>query len=108
MKVKKIVLVKRQDGNFMFEGRKISAIKKGDGYGVAITLESSPIDKDFGVPILFLSEENRKQIIQLFDESDKLTAVMIGHDWKSGPRPFCSKTKAQNQMYDMLKEHDII
>ena len=47
MKVKKIVIILREDGFFHHENQKIKAYYPGKGYVVTVFLESSPIDEDF-------------------------------------------------------------
>ena len=61
--------------------------KPVDGYGVALILESSPADQDFGVPILFLSEDQANVIREAFEKSDKLTHELLGRGW-TGKRQF--------------------
>jgi hypothetical protein len=58
-----------------------------DGYGVALILESSPADQDFGVPILFLSEDEASVIGEAFGKSDELTEKLLGRGW-AGKRPY--------------------
>ena len=58
-----------------------------DGYGVALILESSPADQDFGVPILFLSEDEVRVIREAFEKSDELTEKLLGRGW-AGKRPY--------------------
>jgi len=58
-----------------------------DGYGVALILEPSPADQDFGVPILFLSEDESSAIRAAFDKSDELTENLLGRGW-IGKRPY--------------------
>jgi hypothetical protein len=58
-----------------------------DGYGVAVILEPSPADQDFGVPILFLSEDEVNTIREAFDKSDALTEELLGRGWL-GKRPY--------------------
>jgi hypothetical protein len=58
-----------------------------DGYGVALILEPSPADQDFGVPILFLSEDEASVIGEAFDKSDELTEKLLGRGW-AGKRPY--------------------
>jgi hypothetical protein len=60
-----------------------------DGYGVALILEPSPADQDFGAPILFLSEDEATAIDEAFDKSDDLTEKLLGRGW-NGKRP-CHK-----------------
>lgn len=92
MRVKKICLIKRLDGFFEFEGRRIPAVHPGDGYGVALVLEPSVVDQDFGCYIVFLSEEDRLKINELFHKSDKETLRLLRRPWK-GPRPFGGKLR---------------
>lgn len=58
-----------------------------DGYGVALILHPSPADQDFGVPILFLSEDETTVITEAFDKSDELTEKLLGRGWL-GKRPY--------------------
>ena len=58
-----------------------------DGYGVALILQSSPADQDFGVPILFLTEDQARVIREAFDKSDDLTEKLLKRGW-TGKRPY--------------------
>ena len=58
-----------------------------DGYGVALILEPSPADQDFGVSILFLSEDEVGVIREAFEKSDELTEKLLGRGW-TGKRPY--------------------
>jgi len=58
-----------------------------DGYGVALILDPSQADQDFGVPILFLSEDETAVIREAFDKSDDLTEKLLGRGW-NGKRPY--------------------
>jgi hypothetical protein len=58
-----------------------------DGYGVAVILQPSPADQDFGVPILFLSEDETTVIREAFNKSDKLTEKLLQRGWL-GKRPY--------------------
>ena len=58
-----------------------------DGYGVALILEPSPADQDFGVPTLFLSEDETTVIDEAFNKSDELTEKLLGRGW-TGKRPY--------------------
>ena len=60
-----------------------------DGYGVALILQSSTADQDFGVPILFLKEDQICTIRKALDKSDELTEKLLGRGW-AGKRP-CHK-----------------
>jgi len=58
-----------------------------DGYGVALILEPSQVDLDFGYPTLFLSEDEATLIGEAFDKSDELTEKVLGRGW-TGKRPY--------------------
>jgi len=58
-----------------------------DGYGVALILEPSPADHDFGVPLLFLSQDEVNVIGEAFQKSDELTEKLLGRGW-TGKRPY--------------------
>ena len=58
-----------------------------DGYAVALIVQSSPADQDFGVPILFLSEDEVNAIREAFDKSDELTEKLLKRGW-TGKRPY--------------------
>jgi len=83
MKIKDVIMVKRVNGFFEYEGRKIPAVHLGNGYGVGLKLESSQADVDFGFPILFLTNEDIQAIKKAFLKSDKLTFQLVGHGWKN-------------------------
>jgi len=88
LRIKRIEVVLRKDGFFhLSDGRKIPAIRNGNGYGVMVFLESSPIDKDFSELVWVPSDKEAKDILRLMDESDKHTHKMLGHGW-AGKRPF--------------------
>lgn len=61
--------------------------KPVDGYGVALILQPSPADQDFGVPILFLSEDQLNAIREAFTKSDELTHELLGRGW-TGKRQY--------------------
>lgn len=86
MRIKEIAMIKRVNGFFEYENRRIQAFHKGNGYGVGLKLESSQIDVDFGFPILFLTNQDVQIIKKAFLKSDKLTFQLIGHGWKSKRR----------------------
>ena len=88
MILKNGVLVPRIDGFCWYKGRRIKARKHGDGVGVALVLEHSPVDEDFDENILFLSESQRREILAKFTKSDDLTVFIVGHDWDYGVRPY--------------------
>ena len=52
-----------------------------DGYGVGVTLQSSPADTDFGCPIVFLTENDMCDILDAFVQSDELTQKLLGRTW---------------------------
>ena len=102
MRVKRIDIVKREDGYFHLSDRKVKAVRKGDGYGVDVVFEASPLDCDLGnlpketLSILsatnqefhfFITASDLKRIECLMDESERLTFEMLGHGWE-GERPF--------------------
>ena len=86
MRIKEIAIIKRNEGFFEFEGRRIPAVHPGNGFGVGLRLESSQVDNDFGFPILFLTNEDVQIIKKAFLKSDKLTFQLVGHGWKSKRR----------------------
>jgi len=57
------------------------------GYSVALVLRPSKADKDFGVPILFLSADELEVIQRALDKSDELTHQLLGRGW-GGKRPY--------------------
>jgi hypothetical protein len=59
-----------------------------DAYAVALVLQSSQADIDFGVPIFFLAEDHIEKVREAFRESDELTHSILGRGWANGPRPF--------------------
>jgi len=61
--------------------------KPVDGYGVALILQASQADVDFGVPTLFLTADDVDIIKEAFDKSDKLTHDLLGRGW-GGRRPY--------------------
>jgi len=69
------------------KGPKIEAIRKGDGYGVALLLEPSQVDTDLGVPTLFISADEIQAITEALDKSDKLTEKLLNRGWL-GKRPY--------------------
>jgi hypothetical protein len=48
----------------------------------------SQVDVDFGVPTLFLTEEQLRVIQEAFKRSDELTHRLLGRGWAVGPRPY--------------------
>ena len=88
MKVKRIDIVRREDGLFHPEGkRKIRAVKHGKGYGVMVFFEGTPIDVDFGEAVWCPSADELRRIADLMDKSDHLTYELLGRGWE-GKRPF--------------------
>jgi len=69
------------------KGPKIEAIRKGDGYGVALLLEPSQVDIDLGVPTLFISADEIQAIAEALDKSDELTEKLLNRGWL-GKRPY--------------------
>ena len=102
MRVKRMDIVKRQDGYFHLPDRKVKAVRSGDGFGVDVVFEASPIDCDLGnlpketLSVLndtvqefhfFITAKNLERIELLLDQSDRLTFELLGHGW-DGERPF--------------------
>ena len=88
MKVKRVDLVKREAGFFtLFNGKKVKAVKHGEGFGVGVYFERSQVDDDFGELVWFPSDEELKRILVALHESDKETYAMLGHGWE-GLRPY--------------------
>ena len=99
MRLRAIVLVLRKNGFFhtgeaeifrlydpTFQGfsqAKVKAVRKRNGWGVALILQPSKIDQDFNVPTLFLSEKEFWDIYEAFRESDRLTVKMLGRGFHS-------------------------
>jgi hypothetical protein len=103
MHVKRIDIVKRQNGYFHLTDRKVKSYRKGDGYGVDVVFEASPLDCDLGnlpqetLSILnatnqefhfFITAKDLKRIELLMDKSDNLTFQLLGHGWDHPERPF--------------------
>ena len=86
MRIKEIAIIKRAEGFFEYEGRRIPAVHPGNGFGVGLRLESSLVDVDFGFPILFLTNQDVEIIKKAFLKSDVLTFQLVGHGWKSKRR----------------------
>ena len=87
MRVKKIAIVLRKDGFFLYNDRKIQAVRPGQGYGVMVILEPSQIDEDFGVPVWVPSQEELEQIRRALKRSNELTHELRGRGW-GGRRPY--------------------
>lgn len=94
MRIRDMPLITRLNGCFHWRDRKISAVHKGSGVGVALYLERSQVDEDFDLPLkeglLFLSLEEWKDIGVHFKKSDVATMRLIKHGWK-GKLPFNEK-----------------
>jgi len=88
LRVKRIDIIKRQGGFFHtdFNG-KVKAFKHGEGYGVFVFFEDSPIDSDFGELVWTPSAEELRRMADLMDKTDHLTFEMLGHGWE-GKRPY--------------------
>ena len=102
MKLKAVVIILRKNGSFhtgdaiiyrkyselpKLKGPKVEAVRKGEGYGVAVLLEPSQVDIDFGVATLFLSADEIQAIMEALEKSDKLTEKLLGRGWL-GKRPY--------------------
>jgi hypothetical protein len=88
MIVKRIDIIKREDG-FFHPGNKpkIKAYKHGEGYGVMVFFEISPIDTDFGEYVWCPKAEELTRMTNMMHETDHMTFKMVGHGWE-GVRPF--------------------
>ena len=69
------------------KGPKVEAVRKGEGYGVALLLEPSQVDIDLGVPTLFISADEIQAITEALDKSDELTEKLLNRGWL-GKRPY--------------------
>ena len=49
MRLKGVEYVLRKDGYFHLKDRRVKAVHGGDGYGVDLVFEVSPLDVDFGL-----------------------------------------------------------
>jgi hypothetical protein len=88
MKVKRMEVVKRDDGYFHYmNGKRVKAYYPKRGYAVMIVYEESPVDLDFGEKVWFPTAEELRRLADLMDESDKLTYELLGHGWE-GKRPY--------------------
>jgi len=82
--------------------RKVKAVRSGDGYGVDVVFEASPIDCDLGglpqetLSLLngtcqefhfFITASQLSRIECLMDKSDRLTFELLGRGW-DGERPY--------------------
>jgi len=95
MRIRDIPHIPRVNGCFQWQGREIPAVHEGDGVGVALLLERSQIDEDFGLSpkegLLFFAEEQWKALGVHFKKSDVATMRLLRHGWKKGPLPFTEK-----------------
>lgn len=88
MKVKRMELVKRENGFFHYmNGKRVKAMYPRRGYAVMIFYEESPIDSDFGEKCWVPSAEELRRLADLMNESDRLTFDLLGHGW-DGTRPY--------------------
>ena len=102
MKLKAVVIILRKNGFFhtgeaiiyrkygglpKLKGPKVEAVRKGEGYGVALLFEPSQVDVDFGVLTLFICADEIQAITEALDKSDELTEQLLGRGWL-GKRPF--------------------
>jgi hypothetical protein len=88
LRVKRIDLMRREGGFFhKWNGEKVAAVKHGEGVGVAVFLEESQADRDFGEFVWFPTDEELWRIIKLLYRSDRETHKMLGHGWE-GKRPY--------------------
>jgi len=103
LKLRAIAIIPRINGQFhldqavifrsyaQFQGfikAKVDAVRKGEGYGVALILEPSQVDEDFSIPTLFLDQQHVDALIDAFKKSDELTYQHRGSGWLHGKRPF--------------------
>jgi len=103
MRLRAIVLILRKNGYFHlgetrivrsydgwngFGNRKVKAAYPRAGYGVALILKPSQVDEDFGVPTLFLTQEQLEAIQEAMEKSDELTYRLLGRGWFHGKRPY--------------------
>ena len=95
-------IIKREGGYFHLPDRKVKAVRSGDGYGVDVVFEASPLDCDLGnlpaetLSILtataqefhfFITASQLNRIEILMDKADMLTHKLIGYGW-GGERPY--------------------
>ena len=81
-------IVRSFDGWNGFGNRKVKAVYPRAGYGVALILKPSRVDEDFGVPTLFLTQEQLEIIREAMSKSDELTYRLLGRGWFHGKRPY--------------------
>jgi hypothetical protein len=70
-----------------FTPKRVKAFYPGDGYGVALVLESSQVDLDFQASVFFLASDSVEKIHEAFQLSDRLTEQLLKRPW-GGVRPF--------------------
>ena len=87
MRLKRVDIIKREGGNFHLPDRKVKAYRKGDGFGVMVFFEQSPIDTDFGEFVWCPTAKELDRLNKMLDQSDKKTYDLIGHGW-GGERPY--------------------
>ena len=106
MRLRAVVIILRKDGLFHldqsiihrrfnggwkgFSKSKVKAVYPRCGYGVALILKHSQVDEDFGVPTLFLTQEQLEAIMEAMKRSDDLTAELLNKRSWGGKRPFVS------------------
>jgi len=81
-------IIRSFDGWNGFGKRKVKAIYPRQGWGVALLLKPSQVDEDFGVPTLFLTQEQLEIIREAMSKSDELTYRLLGRGWFHGKRPY--------------------
>jgi len=92
MRLQSIELIERRNGFFCFRDRLIPSVRPGDGVGVAVFFNPSPVDQDFAEvlgwqPYLwFPSAKQIEDILKAMDRSDEQTFQMLRTEWE-GPRP---------------------
>ncbi|MBT0160748.1 hypothetical protein G4O51_12280 [Candidatus Bathyarchaeota archaeon A05DMB-2] len=102
MRLRAVVIILRKDGFFHtgeaiihrsydnftgFPHKQVPAVRRFNGWGVALVLRTSQVDADFGAQTLFLEEQHLRVIEEAFHKSDELTHDLLGHGW-NGVRPF--------------------
>ena len=87
MRIKRVDVIRREDGFFHTEVKKVKAWYPGNGYVVMVFFENSPIDKDFEENVWVPKVDELSRIAYLMDKSDYKTFEMLGRGW-DGIRPF--------------------
>lgn len=80
-------MVRREDGFFHTDVKKVKAWYPQKGHVVMIFFENSQIDKDFEENVWVPKADELRRIADLMDESDRRTFKLLGHGWE-GSRPF--------------------